>query len=256
MTDKRKEKKPPRRIPVRDVDGEERKADQDGSEEQTPEHSREASTLDSQAGSIVESEAHDEQSVEVEESEESGQELGLAAQLAEMTENWQRERASFQNYRRRVEQEKRDARKYACFDLALDLLRVLDYFESSVSFSENLPDEAQNVLIGVKYTVDELRRILVAHGIHPIEVGEGEMFDGELMEAVEQRETDDVAAETVIEVQRQGWLLHDRILRSAQVVVAVAPDDGGNKHIGKGGEAEEGDGGSARVEEEERSEEE
>jgi len=153
--------------------------------------------------------------------------------LAEMTANWQRERADFRNFKRRIEDEKSTIRKYAVFNLALDIIRVLDYFESSVSFAENLPPEAENVVIGVKYTVDELKRVLGIHGVNQLEVAEGYCFDSGLMEATDRLQRDDVDPGTVLQVQRSGWILHDRVLRPAQVVVSVAPDD---DNIKEGGE--------------------
>lgn len=144
-------------------------------------------------------------------------------ELKDMTENWQRERASFRNYKRRVEEEKSEIRKYAKYDLALDLLRILDYFESSVSFSENLPQEANNVLIGVKYTIDELTRILHDHNIVPVAACEGQPVDPSTMEVIERMETEAQKEGTILKVHRRGWKLHDRILRTCQVVVAAAP---------------------------------
>lgn len=158
----------------------------------------------------------------------------LEEKLAAMTEHWQRERADFQNFKRRIEDEKKELRKYASYDLAFDLLKVIDYFESSVSFAENLPPEAQNVIIGVEYTLKELVQILSAHGITPIKIKEGDTFDSSLMEASKRVIKEDVEAETVVEVQRDGWMYHDRILRSPQVVVAVGP------HEPNGGDGVEG----------------
>jgi molecular chaperone GrpE len=238
MTGKKRKKRGVKRVPMRDLEGEESRAE-------AAKKPDEADPSDSPAEGVhetasAEDVSADERAEVVEESEEvqEGEETDLAEQLAAMTENWQRERASFQNYKHRVEQEKREIRKYACWDLALDILRVLDYFESSISFSENLPDEAQSVINGVKYTVDELRRVLAAHGVSPIEVDEGEPFDSECMEAVERRERDNVAAGTVLEVQRGGWRLHDRVLRFAQVVVAVSPDGEEYRTFSEGGESE------------------
>lgn len=162
------------------------------------------------------------------------EENDLGAQLARMTENWQRERAGFINYKRRVEEEKSWIRKYACFDLAYDLLRVIDYFESSISFSENLPEEARSVVLGVQYTLNELMRVLSAHGVTPIPTEVGDVYDSSLMEAVERRELEDTAAGTITHVQRRGWKYHDRVLRAAQVVVAVHSNR--EKDAGEGGE--------------------
>lgn len=149
----------------------------------------------------------------------------LSAKLAEMTDNWQRERASFQNYKRRIEDEKKNIRKYAAFDLVYDLLRIIDYFESSINFSENLPPEAQNVILGVEYTLKELKGILSAHGVSPIIVKPGDDFDSSTMVASERLISADTKPGTVVEVQREGWMYNDRVLRSPQVVVAVSPDE-------------------------------
>jgi molecular chaperone GrpE len=147
---------------------------------------------------------------------------GLTKELEEMTGSWQRERASFQNYKRRVDEEKREIRKYACFDLALELVRVIDYFESSVTFSENLPKEAENVIIGVKYTLVELTRVLEANGVVPIAVEKGQPFDTMVMEAIERKETSELPPDSVLLVQQRGWMLYDRILRPARVIVTAS----------------------------------
>ncbi len=160
----------------------------------------------------------------------------IASQLAVMTENWQRERANFINYKRRVEEEKREIRRYASFDFALDLIRVMDYFESSVSFGEKLPEEAREVINGVKYTLRELTRVLSDYGVRPIEAGKGKPFDSSCMEAVERRVADGVKAGTVLEVQRRGWWLHDRVLRSSGVVVAVDQESDADNTKGEGGD--------------------
>lgn len=148
----------------------------------------------------------------------------LEDRLALMTENWQRERAQFLNYKKRIEEEKSGIRKYACYDFARDIIRVMDYFESSISFEENLPEESRSVIIGVKYTLDELIRVLAEHGVSPIQAEEGRPFDSSCMEAVERKVVNDIEAGTILKVQRKGWRLHDRVLRPCMVVVSVAPD--------------------------------
>ena len=160
----------------------------------------------------------------------------LQNKLGQMTENWQRERAGFQNFKRRVEDEKKEVGRYALYDFALDLIRVLDYFENSVMFSKNLPKEAQSVIDGVEYTIKELTRVLVAHGISPVEVVPGDPFDGVWMQAVERRESDEAADGAVLEVQRRGWKYNDRVLRPAQVVVAAKPSGEESQPELKGGE--------------------
>jgi len=164
----------------------------------------------------------------------------LTEKLDEMISNWQRERANFQNYKKRIEEEKREIRKYASYDLALDLLRILDYFESALSFSENLPKETNNVIDGVKYTIEELSRVLNAHGICPIFVESGMPYDSAVMEAVGRVERDDFEPDTVLEIRQKGWMIHERVLRPCRVIVAVEPetkiDDNENTKNNEGGE--------------------
>jgi molecular chaperone GrpE len=163
----------------------------------------------------------------------------LQKELDQMTENWQRERASFQNFKRRVEDEKKEIRKYASFDFAVEIVRVIDYFESSVTFEKNLPEEAQSVIIGVKYTLTELTRVLAANGIHPVDVEKGQQFDSVWMQAVESRPAEGNVAGTVLEVLQRGWRMHDRVMRPARVVVAESKvDDSGNSNE-QGGELTE-----------------
>ena len=145
-------------------------------------------------------------------------------EIDRLTELWQRERANFINYKRRVEEEKSNIRKYALYDIACGLINVLDYFESSISFGENLPEDARNVILGVEYTLEELKRVLSTHGVLPIEVEIGDQYDSSLMEAVQRRTDAGTEPGGVIAVQRRGWKLHDRVLRAAQVVVAAAPE--------------------------------
>jgi len=203
------EGKKARRIPVRDCDSPTEEADA-GSDISEPEAEHE-----------VTEKALNTEEPESGESVADEKETSPEDKLEEMKLNWQRERASFRNYKRRVEEEKASIRKYASYDLAFELLRVIDYFESSVTFSKNIPDEARNVLIGVEYTIEELKRILASHGIKRIEVKPGDIFDSAIMEATVREVSREIEPGYVIEVARSGWMLHDRILRTPQVIVSV-----------------------------------
>lgn len=149
----------------------------------------------------------------------------LRGQLVAMEDKWKRALADHSNYKKRIEEEQRSFRKYACYDFANDILRVLDNFESSFSFMKNLPEEARNIVIGVEYIMKELSQILSAHGVSPIEVRVGDRYDSSLMEAVDSQVQDEAEAGTVLAVQRRGWRIHDRMLRAVQVVVAATAED-------------------------------
>jgi len=143
-----------------------------------------------------------------------------AAQLQAAMHDLKLERASFQTYRARIDKEKADIRRYGAQDLALDLLRVLDYFEMSLTFDlPDLPANAQGVIEGVKYTVQELHKVLDQHGIVPLPT-DG-LFDAATMEAISTEVRDDLPPNTILSVATKGYLYKDRVLRPARVVVSV-----------------------------------
>lgn len=145
-----------------------------------------------------------------------------AAQLHAALHDLKLERASFQTYRARVDKEKAEIRKYGGQELAGDLLRVLDYFEMSLTFDlPALDPQAQAVIEGVKYTVQELHRVLEQHGIEAINTGAG--FDPSCMEVIGTEVAADVAPNTILSVATRGYRFRDRVLRPARVVLAAAP---------------------------------
>ncbi|MGC8852957.1 MAG: nucleotide exchange factor GrpE, partial [Hydrogenobacter sp.] len=70
----------------------------------------------------------------------------------------------------------------------------------------------------------ELKRILEKYGIREIQI-EGKEFDPYLAEAVEKEYNPDVPPNTVIRVVRKGYMLHERVLRPAKVVVSVQEEE-------------------------------
>ena len=138
-----------------------------------------------------------------------------------LIENLQRERASFINYRQRVEEEKAQIRRYSSQDLAFDLLNVLDYFEASMNF-DNTSSDIHSIIQGVKFTIEELRRILAKYGIKEIECDSP--FDPKIHEAFGVEFTDKAEPGTILQVHRKGYMYKDRVLRPAMVTVARTPD--------------------------------
>jgi len=134
-----------------------------------------------------------------------------------LIDNLQRERASFINYRQRVEEEKAQIRRYSSQDLAFDLLNVLDYFEASMNF-DNTSSDIHSIIQGVKFTIEELRRILAKYGIKEIECDSP--FDPKIHEAFGVEFTDKAEPGTILQVHRKGYMYKDRVLRPAMVTVA------------------------------------
>ncbi|MBU1022868.1 nucleotide exchange factor GrpE [bacterium] len=145
----------------------------------------------------------------------------LADKIEKLSDDLLRERASIINYRKRMEEEKGLIRRYGASDLAFDLLNVLDYFEESLKF-ESSDMDSQAILQGVKFTVDEMHKILAKHGIKEIETDSP--FNPKLHEAFGTMETDDHEPGKILQIHRKGYMYKDRVLRAAMVTVSKVPD--------------------------------
>ncbi|MEE8369415.1 MAG: nucleotide exchange factor GrpE [Dehalococcoidia bacterium] len=128
--------------------------------------------------------------------------------------NWQRAEADFQNYKRRVEQERDESRRFALASLVINLLPILDDFERAFG-SLDARLAGLTWFDGMRLIHRKLQMIMDNAGVTPIEA-EGQPFDPRYHEAV--AHADGEEGKVLAEVQR-GYKLHDRVLRPAMVVV-------------------------------------
>jgi molecular chaperone GrpE len=133
--------------------------------------------------------------------------------------------ADLENYRRRVNREMDDLRRYATVQLIRDLLPVLDNLERALDAAEKAGESA-GLVQGVKMVVQQLHAVFQQHGCERIEAL-GAPFDPSLHEAVLQQPAPDQTPGTVIHVVRPGFKLTDRVIRAAQVIVAAPPPEDG-----------------------------
>ena len=155
----------------------------------------------------------------VDEMEALRQELEKAkAQAAEYLEGWQRTRAEFANYKKRIEQERQELLKLANATLIAKLLPIMDDFERAF---QTLPRSLARLtwIDGMALIHRRLQAILEAEGLTVIET-EGQSFDPLLHEAVTYEEVEGYDDGQIIEEVQKGYKLHDRILRPALVRVA------------------------------------
>lgn len=146
-------------------------------------------------------------------------ELGQAqAQAVEYLDGWQRARAEFANYKKRVEAEREDLRRTSTEALLLKILPVVDDFERAF---QTLPQELADVAWadGMRMVLRKLQAILESHEVTPIEAA-GQPFDPQWHEAVFQEETNEHPDGYVIEEMQRGYRLGERVLRPAMVKVA------------------------------------
>lgn len=146
------------------------------------------------------------------------QQLAAAqAELARLREQSLRERADLENQRRRLQRDVDSARRFANERLLSDLLPVLDSLKAGLS-SEGA--DVERLREGMQLTLKQLRKMAADHGLvelHP----DGQAFDPERHQAMSTVVSATHAANTVVQVCQDGYLLHDRLLRPALVVVAA-----------------------------------
>jgi molecular chaperone GrpE len=135
--------------------------------------------------------------------------------------NWQRAQADFINFKKRSEQEKGEATKFANAMLILNLLPVLDDLERAL---DSLPANLAGLtwIDGIRLIYRKLQAVLEAQGLSPIKA-EGEKFDPNLHEAVMHGEGEE---EMITQELQRGYKLHDRVIRPTMVVVGKGKEEG------------------------------
>jgi len=135
----------------------------------------------------------------------------------------QRTKADFENYQKRMQREMAQERRYSHGSLAQDLLPVLDNLERATAAAKQA-GETGPLVQGVAMVQSQMLDLLKRHGITRIEAL-GQPFDPNLQQAVMQQPAPGKPANTVLQVLEQGFMIHDRVLRPARVVVS-APEAG------------------------------
>ena len=129
--------------------------------------------------------------------------------------------ADFDNFRKRAQREKDEARQYANQGLLEQLLPVLDNFEMALTAVKDADPSVQD---GVQMILDQLLGVLKDSGVEPVDAL-GQPFDPNLHEALSQQETDEAEEGTVLQQVQRGYKLNDRLVRPARVVVAAVPGE-------------------------------
>lgn len=141
-------------------------------------------------------------------------------------EHWNqclRLQADIENLTRRAERDVANAHKFALERFAQDLLPVRDSLEMGLSASVQENTDPEKLREGVDLTLQMLTGVLEKFGI--IEVNpENEAFNPDFHQAMSLQERDDVAPNTVVTVVQKGYLLNERLIRPAMVIVSKAPD--------------------------------
>jgi molecular chaperone GrpE len=144
----------------------------------------------------------------------------LEAQLAETHDQLLRKAADFENFRKRMNQEKQNAIEYANQSLLLDIIPVIDDFERAIQSAEKSAD--LNAFIeGVKMIEKRLTSQLESKWGLKRFSSAGEPFDPNMHEALMVEKSPDVTEAVVQEDLIRGYLLKDRVIRAAKVKVLM-----------------------------------
>jgi molecular chaperone GrpE len=148
----------------------------------------------------------------------------LRAERDEMRDRFMRALADAENSRKRAEKDRIEASQYGGSKLARDLLPVYDALRRALDTAGEEQRSAAKALIdGVELTLRELISVFTKHGMEPIMPQIGDRFDPQNHQAMFEAALPGTKAGDIIQVMTEGFLLHDRLLRPAQVGVSSTP---------------------------------
>lgn len=148
----------------------------------------------------------------------------LRAERDELKDRFMRSLADTENMRKRFERDRREAEQYGGSKLARDLLPVYDSLSRALDTVGEAERAAAAALIeGVELTLRELSNVFGKHGVTVIAPKVGDTFDPQLHEAMFEAPLPGTKGGDIIQVMAQGFMLHERLLRAAQVGVSSAP---------------------------------
>ena len=145
----------------------------------------------------------------------------LRAERDAFRDRFMRALADAENARKRAEKDRREAENYGGSKLSRDLLPVYDNMKRALESATEEQKEVSAALIeGVELTMRELVNVFGKHGIEPITPQVGDRFDPKMHEAMFEAPLPGTQAGSIIQVSTEGFMLHDRLLRPAQVGVS------------------------------------
>lgn len=148
----------------------------------------------------------------------------LTAERDDFRDKWARARADLDNYRKRVQREMEDDRKYAATPIVKALLPGIDGLQRALK-AASTSKNTEELLAGVEMVAKQFEAALIGLGVQPIDAV-GKLFDPNVHEAIAQIPSPDQPAMTVIDDIERGYTLHERIVRPSKVIVSAGPPQG------------------------------
>lgn len=145
----------------------------------------------------------------------------VRAERDDFRDRFMRALADAENARKRGERDRREAEQYGGSKLARDLLPVYDNLRRALdAATDQHRSEAAALIEGVELTLRELLSVMTKHNVTPIVPEIGDQFDPQMHQAMFEAPVQGTKAGQIIQVMTEGFLLHDRLLRPAQVGVS------------------------------------
>ncbi len=146
------------------------------------------------------------------------------AERDDMRDRFMRVLAEAENSRKRGERDRREAEQYGGSKLARDMLPVYDNLKRALDTVTDEQREGSKALLeGVELTMREILNVFHKHGIEVIAPQIGDRFDPQNHEAMFEAALPGTRSGDIIQVLTEGFMLHDRLLRPAQVGVSSTP---------------------------------
>lgn len=148
----------------------------------------------------------------------------LQQEVNELKDRLLRSLAESENIRKRADRDRREAENYGGSKLARDMLPVYDNLKRALDAAgDEQKDVAGAVLEGIELTLRELLNVFGKHGIERVAPEVGDAFDPDFHQAMFEAPVPETKAGDIIQVMAEGFMLHDRLLRPAQVGVSSNP---------------------------------
>lgn len=148
----------------------------------------------------------------------------LRTERDDFRDRFMRALADAENSRKRGDRDRREAELYGATRLARDLLPVYDNLRRAIdAATDDHRRDAEALIEGVELTLRELTHVMTRHGITRITPAAGDLFDPQVHQAMFEAPVPGTKAGQIIQVMTEGFLLHDRLLRPAQVGVSSMP---------------------------------
>lgn len=140
--------------------------------------------------------------------------------ISELEDKLIRQNADMINYRKRKEEETTKLLKYCNEDIIKDILPILDNFERAITMENDISESESKLLDGIKMVYSHLENVMEKYEVKMID-GSNKPFDPVYHNAVLSEQVEGLDPGMVVEVLQKGYLLKDKVIRTAMVKVSI-----------------------------------